>query len=77
MLTEDEQDLIEVFKSAGFSGRIFRSSSDAEKGALSDQRAIVCRHYYGERTRGHPEACRWHVEANDQKCKGCSRFKNP
>ena len=76
-LTKEEQDIVQIFKDAGFSGRVFRSSRDAEKWALSDQRAIACRHYYGERRKVHPEACKWHVEANDPKCKGCSRFTNP
>ena len=74
-LSEDEKEIIEIFKDAGFSGRVFRSSSDGEKWALSDQRAVLCRHYYQERRKTHPEACKWHVEENDPKCKGCSRSR--
>lgn len=75
-LTKEEQDIVQIFKDAGFSGRIFRRSGDALKWALSDQRAVVCRHYYGERRRVHPEACRWHIEERDARCKGCDRFKS-
>ena len=74
MLTKDEMDIVQICKNAGFSGRLFRSSSDAESWRLKDRRWQYCYKFYGERRRIHPEACRWHVKANDPKCRGCSRF---
>lgn len=69
-LTPAEKAVIDIFKSAGFSGKVFPSEDACLKHLLEtpQARGINCPGY-GRRIAG--EACLWHRGSGDPVCQGC------
>ncbi|MFC1866565.1 hypothetical protein ACFL0H_00270 [Thermodesulfobacteriota bacterium] len=68
------QEVITVFKEAGFSGRIYGSMEDALKAKVETCKPVNC-NYRGISRDVHPEACKWHRELNDPECLKCKLKK--
>lgn len=63
------EELIKLFRGAGFQGKVFASSSDALVSEyVKDTRSIKCP-VRDERI--HFEACKWHRETKDPLCEKC------
>lgn len=75
-LTPSEKAVIDVFKSAGFSGKVFPSEEACTRYLMEAPPAqgIDCPGY-GRRINEEP--CSWHRESGDPVCLGCDplRFK--
>jgi len=62
-------EVIELFKEAGFEGRLFASMGDALKcDYIRDRRCLLCP---GRERRVHFEVCRWHRDGGDPLCSKC------
>jgi len=72
-LSETEKQVIQIFKSAGFSGRVFRTEEACERHLEATRKpGIYCPGYRRTITE---EACSWHREERDPQCHGCGRQK--
>ena len=73
-LTSSEKAVIEIFKSAGFSGKIF-PSEDACIKYLMETRAKLGINCPGYKHRIDEEPCLWHRGSGDPVCRGCDPMK--
>lgn len=70
-LTEREQEVLNLFKSAGFSGRVFRSREACERHLEATRKPGISCPGYGRGIT--EEVCGWHREEKDPVCVECLR----
>ena len=72
----DTKEIVEMFKSAGFQGRIFTSMEDARKARENEPPYRVCMcNYKGIKRHVHPAVCEWHKQEKDPECTRCTNSK--
>ncbi|MFH0844902.1 MAG: hypothetical protein V1930_05455 [Pseudomonadota bacterium] len=66
------QEVLAIFKEAGFSGKVYRNHEDFRKALEAEPpvRAISCP-YNGRYRDIHPKVCEWHKAENDPECQEC------
>lgn len=69
-LTTQEQEVLDVFKSAGIDGRAFRSEEPCYAYFETTWKPGVDCPSHGRKVT--PEACEWHREEQDPACVACS-----
>jgi hypothetical protein len=72
-LSEREREIVDLFKSAGFSGRVFRSMEALERHLESTSKPGISCPGYGRRIS--EEVCSWHKEEKDPVCVDCLRME--
>jgi hypothetical protein len=67
------QELVELFKSAGWGGTIERDV-ESSLAKVSSRKPFWCG-YNGQFRPVHPEVCKWHQNSKDPECEKCVRVR--